>query len=668
MAGEDSTLLRGRYRLGEPLARDEGTGEYWSAFDTFLERGVTIKRLPKGVTERLLRRYEREARILGALEHAALPRVFDADLTEDAPFLVMEALHAKPMTVALDAAMSPASALVLVEELGDALELAHARGFLHRRVSPEHVLLTAEGTPKLIGFGRASLGGSRSTTTSDIQSSPSAYLSPELFSADGRDVRTDVYGLGTVLLYALTLRPPVDLPSGGFAFAMRALMSAPRLRLSQLGSADDALDRALASALALDPARRPPTVRGWLRELQQLAPLEDDASLLGAELAGRYRIERRLGRGAHGAVFLAHDGDLQRDVAIKFVRDEAKALLDEARAMAQVTHGNVVQVFDVGRHQNRPYLVMENVPGETVEERIERGPLPLEEAVSIVAQLALGSDAIHRAGLVHGDIKPSNALVGPSYRVCLTDFGLVRTAQSWATSDVGGTPAYFAPERAARRVRPGLAPRIDVYSLAIMAFELLTGRLPFEGTNPIDVIREHASAPIPRPSRDNEALEPFDDVVRQGLAKDPEQRTASARAFRVQLLEAHASLGKRLRAAPRFLIVDPSAAAERIGGLLRSRFSGASVDLARSAREAVARLKYQSYSALLFDLDLPDENGLEFAASLRADVEGAPPLIAVTGAGTAADWQVLAALGVQAFLFKPVDEEQLAATLLRVLD
>lgn len=674
-------LLGGRYRLKQSLAHDESTGTYYNAYDERLRRPVTVKCLHESRNERTLRRYEREARILGALNHTTLLQVYDVVLDENDPYLVMEGVDAEPLSTFLKTPMAADAACDIAESLTEGLNLAHARGFVHRRMLPDFVLMNKEGGAKLIGFGRASLGGGHSSSTSDIQAGPSPFTSPELFLRDDRDPRTDLYGIGGVLYFLLTGQPPVVIDGPGVAEAIRAVMQGPRTPLREhRPELSPALDAFLTRCLALEANDRPQSAVDLLSELRAArsstpVAASDDTSARGDDapvrpgekLAERYVAESVIGRGSHGTVILARDFELQRDVAIKFIQGGAAELLPEARAMAMVTHPNVVQVYDVGTLPPYAYLVMENVPGHSVEDRLESGRVKLDEAIAIVDQAARGLEAIHSAGLVHGDIKPSNILIGPAYRVCLADFGLVRTFATYADGEsLGGTPGYFAPERVTRTIRAETARAIDIYSLGILTYELLTGELPYQGGTPLEVLERHRAAPLPvLPA--SLGLSAFDEVISRALAKSPGARFDSAKAFRRALLDAHTKQVQAPRSADVLLVQSVDRSRGETRQSIMQQVHGANVRTAAGGAAALESIRDLRPDLVLMDMQLSDMNGIEFAGTLRANHDIPPPIVVFSAVGSASDWQVLSALGVEAFLLEPVDPEMLALTVRRVL-
>jgi hypothetical protein len=259
------------------------------------------------------------------------------------------------------------------------------------------------------------------------------------------------------------------------------------------------------------------------------------------EQLGRYRILRRLGRGGMGSVYLAHDPQLDRPVALKVPHFGAEdpELLErfyrEARAAATLRHPNLCPVYDVGDVNGTPYLAMAYIEGESLAERVRAGPLPPAQAVALVRQLALALEVAHRQGVVHRDIKPGNVMVGRDGEPVLMDFGLARRADRGDvrlthSGSLLGTPAYMSPEQAEGRTE-AIGPASDLYSLGVVLYELLTGQLPFSGTLP-DVLWQIRTQQPQRPSALRPDLDPhLEEIVMRALAKKMEDRYPSMGAF-----------------------------------------------------------------------------------------------------------------------------------------
>ncbi|MGW4642279.1 DNA translocase FtsK [Sphaerisporangium sp. NPDC004334] len=248
------------------------------------------------------------------------------------------------------------------------------------------------------------------------------------------------------------------------------------------------------------------------------------------KLGGRYRLDAILGAGAGGEVWKGFDLRLERAVAVKLMRDQVthtprkvQRFVAEAKIVAALSHPNIVDVFDAGEHEGRLFFVMELLGGEDLARVMRRflGGLPVERVLTILAEVAEGLAAAHAAGVVHRDVKPANIILdGDSTKIC--DFGVARMVQSFGgrgTSGIG-TPAYMAPEQFEGR----LEERADVYSLGIAVYELLTGRLPFEG-NPQQLMYKHLHSAPTRPRVIRPQI-PFwlEELVLAMIAKKPGDR------------------------------------------------------------------------------------------------------------------------------------------------
>ena len=253
---------------------------------------------------------------------------------------------------------------------------------------------------------------------------------------------------------------------------------------------------------------------------------------------GRYTIERPLGSGGMAEVFLARDGVLDRDVALKVLRgqyagDEEfyERFRREATSAAGLSHPNIVQVYDRGEVDDGTcYIAMEYVSGGTLKERLdERGPMEPERALAVAGQVAEALWAAHERGVIHRDIKPQNILITDMGHLKVTDFGIARAASAAtisATNAVFGTAGYLSPEQA---LGEPATPRSDLYSLGIVLYELLTGVVPYRADNPVAVCMKHVTEPLTPPRRlDPTIPEAVDALVVKLLAKDPADRPASA--------------------------------------------------------------------------------------------------------------------------------------------
>ncbi|PPA72099.1 Stk1 family PASTA domain-containing Ser/Thr kinase [Jeotgalibacillus proteolyticus] len=251
--------------------------------------------------------------------------------------------------------------------------------------------------------------------------------------------------------------------------------------------------------------------------------------MIGKRLNGRYKILRTIGGGGMANVYLAHDMILDRDVAVKVLRldyvnekDLMKRFQREAQSATSLTHPNIVGMYDVGDEDNQYFLVMEFVEGLTLKEYIqENSPVPLEDAVRIMTQLTSAISHAHDNGIIHRDIKPQNILVDQNGDIKITDFGIAMALSATSitqTNSVMGTVHYLSPEQA----RGGIATKkSDIYSLGIVMFELITGRLPFEGESAVSIALKHLQSDIPPPSKWSPNLpQSVENVILKATTKD----------------------------------------------------------------------------------------------------------------------------------------------------
>jgi predicted Ser/Thr protein kinase len=251
----------------------------------------------------------------------------------------------------------------------------------------------------------------------------------------------------------------------------------------------------------------------------------------------RYAIRSRLGSGAMGSVYLAHDAQLDRPVALKILHRRSVAgdgpLLDEARQLARVRHPNVVTVFDATLHRGRLCIVMEYVDGETLRAWVASRPRTWKQILGVLLEAARGLAAAHAAGLVHGDFKPDNVLIGRDGRVQVSDFGLARPLGPAGEGGEGallGTPAYMAPEQLEGR---GADARSDQFSFCVALYEMLFGRRPFTGGD-LAALRGEMRRP-PTFERAPRLPRAVERGLGRGLALAPDARYPSVEALRVEL-------------------------------------------------------------------------------------------------------------------------------------
>ena len=251
---------------------------------------------------------------------------------------------------------------------------------------------------------------------------------------------------------------------------------------------------------------------------------------------GKYTISRMLGMGGMGEVYEAHDAEKGRTVALKILADEYShdenfrtRFQRESRAAAILAEPHVIPIHDWGEIDGHLYIDMRLVAGQTLTELLAAGPLAPARAVDIIGQVAAALDAAHAAGLVHRDIKPQNIIVTPADFAYLVDFGIAETTGDTRLTGAGtkiGTLNYMAPERFTDKPATSA---VDVYALAGVLYEALTGEMPFAGDSLEHLLAAHITLPPPRPSEANPRVPTaFDDVIARGMAKDPDDRYGTA--------------------------------------------------------------------------------------------------------------------------------------------
>ncbi|MEK3685700.1 Stk1 family PASTA domain-containing Ser/Thr kinase [Paenibacillus sp. FSL R10-2736] len=260
--------------------------------------------------------------------------------------------------------------------------------------------------------------------------------------------------------------------------------------------------------------------------------------MIGHELGGRYQVIERIGGGGMALVYRAHDILLNRNVAIKvlrnqFVHDEEfiRRFRREAQSAASLSHPNVVSIYDVGQEDEVHYIVMEYIEGKNLNEIIkERAPLQVDESVRIASQICDALDHAHLNQIIHRDIKPHNILIGRNGRVKVTDFGIARAVTSTTITQTGsvvGSVHYFSPEHA-KGVTTG--EKSDLYSLGIVLYQMLTGVLPFLGESPISVALKHLQEEFEEPRLLNPLIpQSVENVILRSMRKNPEERYQSAK-------------------------------------------------------------------------------------------------------------------------------------------
>jgi serine/threonine-protein kinase len=258
----------------------------------------------------------------------------------------------------------------------------------------------------------------------------------------------------------------------------------------------------------------------------------------GRLLNNRYQLLERFGSGGMALIYRGRDTLLGRYVAIKILRQDQphgaafdRQFQNEARAAANLSHPNIVTVYDYGLEEGRPFIVMELVPGTDLKSLLrKRGRFTVEDGIPLMVQACAGIGYAHRAGLVHCDVKPHNMLVTPDSRLKVTDFGIARALATLNPAErsevVWGSPQYYSPEQAAGHAP---SPASDVYSLGVVTYEILTGTPPFTAVDAEELAHLHLEAkPIPPSEYVPDIPEALEEIILKVLAKEPSARYRTA--------------------------------------------------------------------------------------------------------------------------------------------
>jgi serine/threonine-protein kinase len=388
----------------------------------------------------------------------------------------------------------------------------------------------------------------------------------------------------------------------------------------------------------------------------------------GELLSGVYEVCEPLGEGGMGVVFEAHDRLLARKVAIKVSHHgvDPKYLRREAQAMATVHHPSLTAAFAFGTHRAIDYLVMERLYGVTLrahtQQLYERGEtLSTFEVLDLLIALTDGLSALHRVHIAHRDIKPSNVVLAPGNRAVLMDLGLFVKEAYDGSLGPAGSPAYMAPEVMTDESKPGGWHLADLYSLGVMAYELLTTARPYRANDIATLREQHATRrPIPLNDLRPDLPQPLATLVEALLAIRPADRPESAEFVLRQLRKVRIDLGASMHhdsGAPRpftVLIVDDDPALMAVmAATVSSVVPGARIVTASDGRQALEMVRRTIPDVVLLDLYMPNMSGIEVCMHLRATRSSEQTrIVSVSGRAQIGDVQLLQQLGIVHFVTK----------------
>jgi serine/threonine-protein kinase len=483
----------------------------------------------------------RENETLAALNHPAVRHVYAAG--EVGPFSYRTAnwIDGESLAEAMRRGPRPIpSVMSLVRDLLGALEHAHARGVIVRRIVPTTLIIELSGRAVVTDLRYANWCLSHVPADDPAHATP--FAAPEVRAREPGEPASDLYAVAAIVYYALTAREPdpttlaaprtvrPTIPMAVERVLLRALRSAPGERYQ---TATEMLEDFVSDAGHFhEPAAAPVTVeKDFERRLRRA--LGDDYELLD-----------KIGSGGFGRVYRVRDLGLEREVAIKVLHPELTAdpgvmerFRREAQLAARLRHPNIVSVYDIQSRAGLQWYVMELVPGANVAQITKKdGPLPVQKTVRMLFEALGALEHAHGLGLVHRDIKPENMLLEPTGLLRITDFGLalaLRGDRFGGASSHSGTPQFAAPEQL---LGERVDQRADLYSLGAVAYFALLGRPPFEGPTPEAILAKQTTDALPplRDARDDVSRE-LEQVLRRAVSSEPERRFQTAAAFREAL-------------------------------------------------------------------------------------------------------------------------------------
>lgn len=520
--------------------------------DWFTEYGGKDKQGSQAVTvlafhpalapiKKLLPRLEATSKKLAALPPGLHPAWLGTGEASEAAVVVCAATDGEALAdrIAASGGMAPEDVIELAYRLGKYLEALHSSHLLQGTFSPQEVVFTGEdGAPVVTVPALADCLDLPKLLASGALPERPGYA-PELVAGKPVEARSDIYSLGALLFEALTGKP---VPKPDFSPDKTMIVTWLPSRLRR--DIPPALDELVATCLHPEADKRYPSLAHFLAAVNDQRPdaapspsmiaMED--SLVGQTL-GAYRLVERLGQGGMATVYKAYEPALNRHVAIKvlpqfFANDPnfTTRFRREAKAVAKLSHPNIVPIYSYGESSGITYIAMQYVEGGTLKH--ERGEkMDYQSALRLLLPITRALGYAHQRGIIHRDVKPSNVLIGEGSWPLLADFGLARMAEASSEKLTGtgvgmGTPMYMSPEQGQG---VNVDHRSDIYSLGIMLYEFITGDVPFRADTPMAIVIKHMTAPMPMPrSVDPSIPEAVESLILKATAKDSADRFQTA--------------------------------------------------------------------------------------------------------------------------------------------
>jgi serine/threonine protein kinase len=539
------------YEMLEELGRG-GMGVVYRARQLSLKRLVALKLIRDGALAgpEQRARFRIEAEAAARMRHANVVAIYEVGEHQGRPYFAMEFVDGPTLERHLAGQPQPVrQAAELLRTLALAVQHAHTLNVVHRDLKPANILLSADGAPKISDFGLAKRLDSQSTALTQegaVVGTP-GYMAPEQAGGRTKGIgpATDVFALGALLYQVLIGRPPFLANSWQHAIE-QVLHDEPQPPARLRPDVPEDLETICLKCLEKDPARRYASAADLANDLGRFlegkavaaVPVSPVERL--ARLAARdgYQIVGEIGRGPRSIVYRAHYGALPQPVALKVFSAGAGTQAEwEARlrrdsgSWATLAHPHIVPVQRTGWWDGAPYVAMEYVPHGSLAARLDGRNYAVREALKLVEQLAEIVGYLHRQGVVHGNLKPSNVLFAADGIPRVSDFcatgGLFQSSPSVDDPDSTGL-AYVAPEVLQN---PGaeLRPYTDIYGLGMILYELLAARPPFTGQTARETLEQvRLQVPVPPGRVNSRVTAQLDDFCLRCLSKDPWRRYARA--------------------------------------------------------------------------------------------------------------------------------------------
>jgi serine/threonine protein kinase len=520
--------------------------------------------------------FEKACQQYASVRHPSITAMYDIGTYEGYEYVLLEYVAGVPLTERIqERPLTDHEALKIMAPIADGLAALWKIDYVHRGVSPMRVLIAPDGTPKLdmVVLPRIALNPMLIEAHAPFMA---GFWPPEeLRQSTDVDARSDMFSFGASLYYAITGVSPFgkgsrteliartmsesptppqkfnkDLSPALCDFVMRCLKRDAKERFS---STQEFLDSLYAVKTQIcRPATPHPSNFGPLQESGG-----PQSTYRVGDTIGQCRLEQMVGAGAFGVVFKSRHQLLDIPVAVKFLPTELAAknpdyvdlFLREARTAIRIRHKNVIGLYEAGVQGGQYYLIMEFAPGGSVQDRLDKlgGKLPENEVLRLLRDAAAGLAAAEEMNIIHRDIKPANLMYGAQQEIKIADLGLAKRLlvpasdgstqasirQEQLTMKRGdnviqGTPGYMSPEMALTPDKVDI--RSDLYSLGVTAYQLLCGKLPFEGTEPLNIMMKHVTQEAPPLRSLNATVNPeLEGIVKRLMAKSPADRYASSR-------------------------------------------------------------------------------------------------------------------------------------------